>query len=374
VQTLPLVLPKYNFFLPGTQILLYGPCYSSNGAYTITLDNETPVVYNASTNAYSFPQAASVAGACLRYISPPLAPGKLHYVNMANADQGRETNLDWVLVVDNPGGEAISATNHKSNIGAIIGAVVGSVALLLALVALFFVIRRRRHNAKRVTALAGSDGDPDERKGTALDLLSAQSDIPSLSSDAIPNVLVSPSHGSGSQGNERSYRRIEPFELPPIVDGARTGGGKAGSGAEFSLRSLSSDVMQAQQDAPVVSAESPMVVDSTEATPVVAPAPVSSSAPPSSASPDVSQSVAPPATRAPGTSLSQPPQPQAPAAPDLSQISSDVNRILAQLGQIRRQTDSNAAANGGVRSPVDEEDEDSAPVEAPPEYGKHRRV
>ena len=66
-------------------MLIYGPCYSSNGAYAITLDQQEAVLYNASTNAYSAPNVASVAGSCLRYMSPPLSPDHLHYVNMANA-------------------------------------------------------------------------------------------------------------------------------------------------------------------------------------------------------------------------------------------------------------------------------------------------
>ncbi|KAH7338962.1 hypothetical protein B0J17DRAFT_397974 [Rhizoctonia solani] len=135
----------------GTQVLIYGPCYSSNGAYAITLDQQEAVLYNASTNAYSQPNAASVAGACLRYISPPLSPDHLHYINMANADRGRETNLDWVLIVGESGGQSISdgQKKQKHNVSAIAGAVAGSVALLLALAALWCVLRYRRRRVRK---------------------------------------------------------------------------------------------------------------------------------------------------------------------------------------------------------------------------------
>ncbi|KAG9094755.1 hypothetical protein FRC06_010511 [Ceratobasidium sp. 370] len=267
---------------PGTstQVLLYGPCYASNGAYTINLDNQPPVVYNASINAYSAPRVESVAGACLRYISPPLAPDKLHYVSMANADSERETNLDWVVVIGDTGGQhVVGKQKNKSNVGAIAGAVAGSVVLLLALVILFFFIRRRRHIVKRIVT---ADDASDDRKSAPLDLLSAKSDLQSLSSDHKPNVLPSTTSQTSSG-------------LPSNASRPTLG----------------------------------LVTTAPEPQPV----------------------------------------------PDLSQISSDVNRILAQLGQIRRRADS-TAANGldRVRSPVGGDDEDDPPVEAPPEYGKHRRV
>ncbi|KAG8745047.1 hypothetical protein FRC10_009021 [Ceratobasidium sp. 414] len=363
---------------PRTQVLLYGPCYASNGAYTINLDNEPPVVYNASINAYSAPKAASVAGACLRYISPPLAADKLHYVSMANADKDRETNLDWVVVIGSPGGQPVSIKSikpkTKSNIGAIAGAVAGSVALLLALLALLFFIRRRRHKAKRVTM---ADDASEDRKSTPLDLLSAQADLQSLSSEHKPSVLVSPSHGSGgSQGNERNYRWIEPFELPPLVDGVgNASGGKATSrtatsGGETSGAEASTSVPSPQQD---TSVGSPARAASTR---TASPPPVGAHASQPSTAPQPSSGL-PSNTSRPTLGLvtttsnaSAQPRP----VPDLSQISSDVNRILAQLGQIRRRADSNAP-NGldSVRSPVGG-DEDDPPVDAPPEYGKHRRV
>ncbi|KAG9104965.1 hypothetical protein FRC07_009673, partial [Ceratobasidium sp. 392] len=385
----------------GTQVLLYGPCYSSNGQYTINLNSESPVVYNASINAYSAPQKASVAGACLRYISPPLPPNKSHYVTMSNADQDRQTNLDWVLVVGNTGAEPVSGgsggggssgggsagegsgsggsgsggsssggsasggRSNKSNAAAIAGAVAGSILLLLILVLLFFLIRRRRRNAKRVMTAVDSS---DDQKATPLDLLSAQSDIKSLSGDHKPNVLVSPSHGSaGSQGNERSYRRIEPFELPPIVDGVRHEGGKVVSRTETpageveaAMQSVSSLPRDTDNSTPARAASMRTV------SPLPALAPIRTHTSQPSTTSHTSSAL-------PSTTSSQP-QP----VPDLSQISSDVNRILAQLGQIRRRADSNAA-NGGldaVRSPVntvDEEEEDYPPG-SPPEYGKHRRV
>ncbi|KAG8705327.1 hypothetical protein FRC09_003027 [Ceratobasidium sp. 395] len=373
----------------GTQVLLYGPCYSSNGAYTINLNNESPVVYNASINAYSFPFTHNVAGACLRYISPPLGSDKLHYVSMANADLDRETNLDWVVVIGNTGGQPVGSgsgsgggsgpgggsgsgeggkgRSNKSNAGAIAGAVAGSVVLLLVLALMFLFIRRRRQKAKRVmTTIDASD----DRKAASLDLLSAQSDIKSLSGDHKPNVLINPSHGSaGSQGNERSYRRIEPFELPPIVDGAgnavgakmvsRTGTPGGNIDASTSVSSLPRDT-DGSTPARTVS----MRTVSPPPASVPAPAPTRAHASQPSTSSGLTST-----NTSQLTSNASPPQ----AVPDLSQISSDVNRILVQLGQIRRRADSNVA--NGVRSPVETvEEEDYPPGEAPPEYGKHRRV
>jgi len=361
----------------GTQVLLYGPCYASNGAYTINLDNRPPAVYNASINAYSAPRVASVAGACLRYISPPLAPDRLHYVSMANADKERETNLDWVVVIGNTGGQRISGNRkNKSNVGSIAGAVAGSVALLLALLVIFFIIRRRRRKAKRVTM---ADDASEDRKPAPLDLLSTQADLQSLSSEHKPNVLVSPSHGSGgNQGNERSYRRIEPFELPPLVDGVENAtGGKVTlqmttSGGETSGAEASTPIPSLQQDASV---EVPARAVSTR-TVSPPPAPVGAHAPQPSTTSQASSGLPLNAPRPTlGLVTATPNAPAQPRpVPDLSRISSDVNRILAQLGQIRRRADSNAPNGlGSVRSPAGD-DEDDLPVEAPPEYGKHRRV
>ncbi|KAF8600843.1 hypothetical protein BDV93DRAFT_525112 [Ceratobasidium sp. AG-I] len=374
----------------GTQVLLYGPCYASNGAYTITLNNQDPVVYNASINAYSAPRVESVAQACLRYMSPPLDPDKLHYVSIANADQGRQTNLDWALVVESSGGGYLQGgSKAKSNVGAIAGAVVGTVALLLALAALWFVIRRRRQRVKRVVAHTASDEDSYDRKITNLDLLSTPIDTPILLSDEQKaRTLTNPSHASsGSQSNMTSFRRIEPFELPPLVDGARNTGGKAGS-AGLSPHSASSGGMQAQLEAAIANGH-PTTVESAgiavvdvpareearEHQDVLPPAPTqpSSSAPVPSVPSDAPQSASVPAESSHARAISQPDS-QTSAVPDLSQISSDVNRILVQLGQIRRRTDSNA--NGAQRDTegMSDLDEDDMPVEAPPQYGKHRRV
>ncbi|QRV80270.1 dUTPase domain-containing protein [Ceratobasidium sp. AG-Ba] len=343
----------------GTQVLLYGPCYASNGAYTITLDNEPAVVYNASLNAYSAPPAAPVAASCLRYISPPLSPDKPHLVSMANNDQGRETNLDWVLVVGNSGGLAVEKSKKGSNVGAIVGAVVGSLALVLALVVLFFLIRRRRQKGKKIRP--ASDLVSGE-KGVPLDLLLAQSNVPSLTSEHKPNVLVNPSHGSNaSSGNERTYRNIEPFELPPVVDGVRSHGKTPSAGAEVANsgeRQSSSlplnSVSSLPQDATIERAPpAPVSMRTASPPPTSATSQSVSSAPFSHADPPLVQPYPLP-NQVPG---------QAAPAPDLSQISSDVNRILAQLGQIRRRTDSN------VR-----EQEEESQTQPPPEYGKHRRI
>lgn len=376
--------------IPGTQVLLYGPCYAHNGAYTVTLDNQDPVQYNASVNAYSAPQVASVSQACLRYMSPPLDPDKLHYVSMANADQGRETNLDWALVVESSGGGHLQGGNNaKSNTGAIAGAVAGTVALLLALAALWFVVRRRRQRVKRVVGHNAPDDDSDDRKMTNLDLLSTPIDAPILLSDEHETkTLTNPSHASsGSQGNIRSFRRIEPFELPPLVDGARSTGGKAGSVGALSPHSASSGDMQAQQEAAMAIRRAPAPetagvaatgVPGREETGEHQGAPSSAptqplSAPAASAPSDSSQRDSVPVASSHSRATSQPDS-QAPVVPDLSQISSDVNRILAQLGQIRRGADPNV--NGAQRDNegMSELDEDDMPAEAPPQYGKHRRV
>lgn len=325
-------------------------------------------------------------------MSPPLDPSKLHYVSMANDDSGRETNLDWALVVENSGGGYLhGGSKAKSNVGAIAGAVVGAVALILALAALWFIIRRRRRKAKRVVAHDASDNSSDDRKLAHLDLLSTPTDTPSLfSNEHKPNVLTNPSHGSsGSQSNTRSFRRIEPFELPPLVDGARNTGGKAGSAGEFSPRSTSSGAMQVQQEAAVANervpaAESAEVPASgvpvreeareRQAAPVsvpqVPPVPAQPAPASQALSSDVSQPGSVPTAPSHARATSQPDS-QVSTVPDLSQISSDVNRILVQLGRIRRRADSNVNGAEGGMSDVDEDD---VPVEAPPQYGKHRRV
>lgn len=380
----------------GTQVLLFGPCYASNGAYDVYIDNQAPVRYNASTNAYSAPRIESVAGACLRYISPPLSPDTLHYVSMANADENRETNLDWVLIVGNSGGQSISAGERKkgSNVAAIAGAVAGSVALLIALAVLWFVLHRRRRQVKRVVPHTTSPNSPDEQKVASVDLLATDTNIPRLlDGERRASVLTSPSHGT--QSNTMSYRRVEPFELPPLVPGDVDR--KTGSRAEPAPSSASSTVPTPPvlvTDTPNSVASSPPppapLVGSVEAgavpiSGIPAPAPqishpsVSHDAQPSVAQPPVTvlpHDNAQQASHARQVSQAQavqslPSQASSAAVPDLSQISSDVNRILAQLGQIRRRGDS---GSNGRRGYTGEGYDEDAPGEAPPEYGKHRRV
>ncbi|KAJ1302785.1 hypothetical protein OPQ81_003092 [Rhizoctonia solani] len=342
----------------GTQVLIYGPCYSSNGAYAITLDQQEAVLYNASTNAYSVPHAASVAGACLRYMSPPLSPDRLHYISMANADQGRETNLDWVLVVGESGGQSISdgQNQKKHNVSAIAGAVAGSVALLLALASLC----------------------SDENKSKAVDLLATESDIPKLL-DGDRQTNANPSHTST---NLSTFRRVEPFELPPLVDYAN------GSKNSSSGGSVSSNQAPPRTSAPRDSIASiPMVQMATtgpaEVHPVSPPLPVSVPDPaPQMPTPVVqpvtqthhpepsassSSAAAPQDAAGPQINQSQAPYANPGAAPDLSQISSDVNRILIQLGEIRRKGQ-RGYSGGGLQ------EEEDIPEGAPPEYGKHRRA
>ncbi|KAG8689515.1 hypothetical protein FRC11_002202 [Ceratobasidium sp. 423] len=366
----------------GTQVLIYGPCYSSNGAYTITLDQQEVVIYNASINAYSAPNAASVAGACLRYMSPPLSPDRLHYVNMANADQGRETNLDWVLVVGESGGQSISdgKNQQKHNISAIAGAVAGSVALLLALAVLWCVLRYRRRRVKKVNVHTSSRDSSVEHKVKAVDLLSSESNIPRLlDGERQTNVLTNPSHTSG---NSTTFQRVEPFELPPIVENVR-------SPKVLSAQGSSVSPTQAPQtiSAPSDSAMSiPMVqmptVRVTEAAHTVSPPQTLAPAPAprmpipvvqpvtnphhSESSTSVPSPATPPAAAQPQINQSQPSHANPGATPDLSQISSDVNRILAQLGQIRRKGQ-RGYSSGEVQ-------EDDIPEGEPPEYGKHRRI
>lgn len=345
----------------GTQVLLYGPCYSSNGAYVITLDRQDPVIYNASINAYSAPPVKSVAGACLRYISPPLSPDRLHYISMANSDTGRETNLDWVLVVGNDGGESLSDAKKEkgANVGAIAGAVAGSIALLLALAVLWCMLRRRR--IKRVAVQPSSESNSDEGKVKTVDLLSTNSDIPRLlDGDRQPSILTNPSHTSQ---NTRTYQRIEPFELPPLVDHPE--------GKNDSAPSSTSSVTQS----PTEPAPGTRVsVASLPTAPTTISAPASEPLVQPAAHPDQVQPPTPSAQGESQSSLrthshqSQPSQASSEATPDLSQISSDVNRILTQLGQIRR--NGRRGYSGGVLS----EELDDVPEGAPPEYGKHRRV
>jgi hypothetical protein len=370
----------------GTQVLLFGPCYSSNGAYAITLDQQDPILYNGSTNAYSAPHVASVAGACLRYISPPLSLDELHWVSMSNADKGRETNLDWVLIVGNNGGAPIS--NRKSrNVAAIAGAAAGSAALLIALVVLWCMLRYRRRRVKLVAVQTSSENSLNERKVKTVDLLSTNSDIPRLLDGERPSSLLS-NPSQGGQSNTKSYQRIEPFALPPLVDDADDG--KPGVRVESFPSSVSSTVpVPAVAPSTFASVASALTVPATHGETLegnVVPAcsqvphPASQMPEPSAqptTHPEKAQSQTPPAvlpqaevqhaSRA-RTHQSQPSQASSEATPDLSQISSDVNRILAQLGQIRR--------NGrrGYSGDVLSEEGEDIPGGAPPEYGKHRRV
>ncbi|CAE6442783.1 hypothetical protein ACGC1H_007582 [Rhizoctonia solani] len=367
----------------GTQVLIYGPCYSSNGAYAITLDQQEAIVYNASTNAYSQPNAASVAGACLRYMSPPLSPDRLHYINMANADQGRETNLDWVLVVGESGGQSISdgQNKQKHNVSAIAGAVAGSVALLLALAVLWCVVRYRRRRVKNVNIRRASRDSSDEREVKGVDLLSSESNIPRLlDGERQANGLTNSSHTSS---NSVAFQRVEPFELPPLVDNAKTRKGMSTSGSSVSSTpvpqnplaphdsTISIPMVQMTATRPTeVNAVSPVpqtpaqVPAPSMAVPVVQPAAHNHSPEP----PASSSSAANPQDAArPQINQSQPVQANSGATPDLSQISSDVNRILAQLGQIRRE--GQRGSPGG-----DLQEEDDIPEGEPPEYGKHRRI
>ncbi|CAE7088563.1 unnamed protein product [Rhizoctonia solani] len=362
----------------GTQVLIYGPCYSSNGQYAITLDQQEAIVYNASSNAYSQPNAASVAGACLRYMSPPLSPDRLHYINMANADQGRETNLDWVLIVSESGGQSISdgQNKQKHNVSAIAGAVAGSVALLLALAALWCVLRYRRRRTKTVNARTLSRNSSDERTTKDVDLLASESNIPRLlHGKRQTNEPTNPSHASG---NSVTFQRVEPFELPPLVDNA-----KKRKGASTAASSMSSAQTPQTTSVPLDSTFNiPMVEIATARSPE-APVPQSpTQVPPQMPIPATqptvhdhypeqpasSSSIANPQDNArPPTNQSQPSSANSGATPDLSQISSDVNRILAQLGQIRRK-------GQGGNSGGDLQEEDDLPEGEPPEYGKHRRI
>ncbi|CAE6406994.1 unnamed protein product [Rhizoctonia solani] len=361
----------------GTQVLIYGPCYSSNGAYAITLDQEALVVYNASSNAYSAPNAASVAGACLRYMSPPLAPDSLHYISMANADQGRETNLDWVLIVGESGGQSISSGENqkKHNVSAIVGAVVGSVALLLALAALWCVLRYRRRRVRTVDIRASSRDSSDEHKTKTTDLLSSESSIPRLLDGEQPkNVTSGPSHASG---NSLTFQRVEPFELPPLVDNARPPKTPA-------IPSQPSQLISAPHDStisiPMVQMTTPRLAETSAVSSPQTPVPPSA--------PDTPIPITQPISHAHFTELAAPSPSVTPlqdaARPhinqpspshansgttvDLSQISSDVNRILAQLGQIRQKAQA-GYPNGDGRQTQDDISEGE-----PPEYGKHRHV
>ncbi|CEL63079.1 hypothetical protein RSOLAG1IB_10703 [Rhizoctonia solani AG-1 IB] len=366
----------------GTQVLIYGPCYSSNGAYAVTLDQEDPVVYNASINAYSAPNAAFVAGACLRYMSPPLTPDRLHYISMANADQGRETNLDWVLVVGESGGQSISSGENqkKHNVSAIIGAVVGSVALLLALAALWCVLRYRRRRVRKVNVRTSSRDSSDEDKTKGVDLLSSESNIPRLLDGEQPaKIIANPSHTSG---NSLTFQRVEPFELPPLVDNARSPKSLPTAGSSVSptrpqqmapaLHDSTVDIPMVQMSTPrptETSATSPSqtpVSPSTPEVPITTTQPISHSHFTEPVVPSSSTPALPDAAR-PQTNQPSPSHANSGATPDLSQISSDVNRILAQLGQIRRK-------QAGHSGSGDLEKEDDIPEGEPPEYGKHRRV
>ncbi|CAE6465157.1 unnamed protein product [Rhizoctonia solani] len=364
----------------GTQVLIYGPCYSSNGAYAITLDQQEVVVYNASTNAYSQPNAASVAGACLRYMSPPLSPDQLHYLNMANADRGRETNLDWVLIVGESGGQSISdgQKQQKHNISAIAGAVAGSVALLLALAALWCVLRYRRRRVRKVNIRTSSRDSSDEHKAKGVDLLSSESNIPRLlDGERETNVLTNPSHTSS---NAATFRRVEPFELPPLVENV-----KHRKDPSTPSSSVSSTQLPPTSSPPRDSTVSiPMVQLATTRPTEVHATPPPSQPPTLAPVSQMPDTVVLPVTdtHSPGPSTSLPSvdvsrdaaQPQihqsqanSGATPDLSQISSDVNRILAQLGQIRRK--GQRGYSGGEL-----QEEDDIPEGQPPEYGKHRRI
>ncbi|CAE6451589.1 unnamed protein product [Rhizoctonia solani] len=364
----------------GTQVLIYGPCYSSNGAYAITLDQQEAIVYNASTNAYSQPNAASVAGACLRYMSPPLSPDRLHYINMANADTERETNLDWVLIVGESGGQSISdgQNKQKHNVSAIAGAVAGSVALLLALAALWCVVRYRRRRVMKVNMRTSSRASSDEREVKGVDLLSSESNIPRLlHGERQANVLTNSSHTSS---NSVAFHHVEPFELPPIVDNAKTRKGVSTSVSSTPVAQIPPAPRDSTISIPMVqiTATRPTEIDAASPvpqTPAQVPAPempapivhpvahVHSPEPPASPS---SAAIPQDATRS-QINQSQPSQANSGATPDLSQISSDVNRILAQLGQIRRTGQS--GYSGG-----DLQEEDDIPGGEPPEYGKHRRI
>ncbi|CAE6467968.1 unnamed protein product [Rhizoctonia solani] len=335
----------------GTQVLIYGPCYSSNGAYTITLDQQEVVIHNASINAYSAPNAASVAGACLRYMSPPLSPDRLHYVNMANADQGRETNLDWVLVVGESGGQSISdgENKQKHNVSAIAGAVAGSVALLLALAALWWVLRYRRRRVRKVNVRASSRDSSDEYKAKAVDLLSSESNIPKLlDGERQTNVLTNPSHTSG---NSTTFQRVEPFELPPIVDNARSPKAlsvHSSSVSSTQLPQMASAPSDSTMSIPMVQMTTARSTEAHTVSPLQTPAPALISHMPipvvqpatnphrSEPSTPLPSAAGPSGAAQPQINQSQPSHANPGATPDLSQISSDVNRILAQLGQIRR--------------------------------------
>ncbi|CAE6462419.1 unnamed protein product [Rhizoctonia solani] len=362
----------------GTQVLIYGPCYSSNGAYAITLDQQEVVVYNASTNAYSQPNAASVAGACLRYMSPPLSPDRLHYVNMANADQGRETNLDWVLIVGESGGQSISdgQNKHEHNVSAIIGAVVGSVALLFALAALWCVLRYRRRRAGKANIRRSSRDSSEERKSKGVDLLSSESNIPKLlDEESKANVPTNPSHVSG---NSLTFQRIEPFELPTLVENAKKRKGVSDAGSSVSSTPVPQAVSTPHDSTvsmPMVQlAARPTEVHATSPlpqTPAGVPSPqipvpvpvVPDHHPEFSASPPISAILQDAARQ---INQAQTSQANSGATPDLSQISSDVNRILAQLGQIRREGQT-GYSSGDLQ-------EDDIPEGEPPEYRKHRRI